>query len=34
MEVKGDYAARDAADNACVKRPAVPYKKYLYDLNY
>jgi hypothetical protein len=29
MEVKGDYVARDAADNACIKRPAGPYKKYI-----
>jgi hypothetical protein len=26
MEVKGDYVARDAADNACVKRPVTLYK--------
>jgi hypothetical protein len=29
MEVKGDYEARDAADNACIKRPATLYKKYI-----
>jgi len=29
MEVKGDYVAWDAADNACIKRPATPYKKYI-----
>ena len=28
MEVKGDYMAWDAADNAC-KRPADPYKNYI-----
>jgi len=28
-EVKGDYAARDAADNTCVKRPATLNKKYI-----
>ncbi len=29
IEVKSDYVTRDAADNACIKRPARPYKKYI-----
>jgi hypothetical protein len=27
--VRGDYVAWDAADNACIKRPATLYKKYI-----
>jgi hypothetical protein len=29
IEVKDDYVARDAADNTCVKRSAMLYKKYI-----